>query len=117
MAVVLTVALIAFAAVRLAAQWSWIAVVPSYNAESLIVLTAFTLVIYRYLDRIRTPAVFVQIYLLTMAIKLLAYGVYVGFMIADDRSGAPANVVFFLVLYVIFTVIEVAFLHRKTAGN
>jgi hypothetical protein len=114
---VLAVALCAALTMFLAVRLGWVASAPSWYPQSVIILGAFTLVIYRYLDRLNKPGLFVQIYLLSMAVKLLAYGVYVALMILDDKSGANKNVLFFLILYVVFTGLEVAFLHRKIAGN
>jgi hypothetical protein len=51
-----------------------------------------------------------------MVVKLLAYGAYNVAVIIMDRAGAPSNVVFFLVLYFIFTALEVAFLYRKISS-
>lgn len=113
MAVVLCVTVLVQVAVRL----SWIQAAPSYYVQSLLILAIFTVVIYRYLDRVSQPGMFVQIYLLSMVVKLLAYGVYVVLMILDDRTGANQNVLFFLVLYVVFTALEVLFLHRRISGN
>ena len=116
-AVVLAVAISVALLVLVSVSMGWIDAAPSYYLQSLIILAAFTVVIYRYLDRLKSPEIFVQIYLLSMGVKLLAYGVYVVLMIMDDKPGANDNVVFFLILYVIFTALEVVFLYRKIAGN
>jgi hypothetical protein len=116
-AVILAVALCVVALLLLSSSFGWIAILPSYYIQSALLLTIFTIVIYRYLDRVNKPAMFVQLYLLSMAIKLLGYGAYVTLMIVDDKAGANRNVLFFLVLYVVFTALEVGFLHRKIAGN
>lgn len=116
-AVVLTVGVCIVALVLLSATLGWIVAIPSYYIQSTLLLVISTIVIYRYLDRVNRPAMFVQIYLLSMVIKLLAYGTYVALMIAADKAGANGNVFFFLILYVLFTALEVAFLHRKIAGN
>jgi len=116
-AVVLAVAIGITALLLVSLQFGWIDAMPSYYLQSLIILSIFTVVIYRYLDRLKSPEIFVQIYLLSMAVKLLAYGVYVVLMIVDDKPGANKNVAFFLILYVIFTALEVVFLYRKIAGN
>jgi hypothetical protein len=113
LAVTISVAILVVISLRL----GWIAAAPSYYLQSLILLSLFTVVIYRYLDRLKNPGLFVQIYLLSMAVKLVAYGAYVILMILDDKAGANKNVLFFLVLYVIFTALEVGFLYRKIAGK
>ena len=116
-AVALILAVCVVALVVLAASFKWIAAVPSFYIQSSLLVTIFTIVIYRYLERVNKPALFVQIYLFSMVIKLLAYGAYAVFMIVEDKNGANANVLFFLVLYGLFTALEVAFLHRKIARN
>lgn len=85
---------------------------PSFCWPSLILLTLATALIFRYLYR-TGPALFIQLYLLTMVIKLLAYAAYILAMILLHREGAVANVVFFLVTYFIFTFLEVVFLYPK----
>jgi len=117
LAIVLAVAIGVAGLVLISVRLGWIEAAPSYYVRSLLILAAFTAVIYRYLDRLKQPGLFVQIYLLSMAVKLIAYGVYVVLMIVDDKPGANKNVLFFLILYVVFTTLEVAFLHRKIAGN
>lgn len=89
---------------------------PSFYAQTLILLTLSTAFIYRFLYRRREPMIFVQFYLLTLVVKLLAFGVYNGLMIWKDKPGAPANVVFFMAAYIAFTAFEIAFLYpRKSA--
>jgi hypothetical protein len=116
-AVVLAVGVCALLITLLSVNLGWIESAPSYYVQSLLILGIFTVVIYRYLDRLKNPEIFVQIYLLSMMVKLIAYGVYVVLMIIDDKGGANQNVVFFLILYVLFTALEVGFLHRKIARN
>jgi hypothetical protein len=48
-----------------------------------------------------------------MAVKLIAYGAYNFVMILDDKAGATQNVVWFGVLYLIFTALEIGFLYRR----
>ena len=76
-------------------------------------LAASTGIIFRYLHKADSGAFFVQMYLLTMAIKVLAYGAYNLIMILRDKGSAVENVVFFMVTYFIFTALEIGFLHRK----
>lgn len=115
--IVLATAVSIAACTMLASRYRWITGMPTYFFESLAILTIFTLVIYRYLDRVSNPGVFIQLYLLSMVIKLLAYGTYVVVMIIGDHAGANRNVAFFMVMYFVFTALEVAFLYRKIAGN
>jgi hypothetical protein len=86
---------------------------PSFFFETLIFLVFSTGVIYAYLYKAATPGFFVQLYLLSMSVKLLAYGAYNFIVILQDRPGAGANVVFFMIAYGLFTALEIAFLYRK----
>ncbi|HTE34133.1 MAG TPA: hypothetical protein VK666_27320 [Chryseolinea sp.] len=97
----------------LAEHLQWIHGVPSFFYQTNIFLSFTTFVIFAYLFRAARPDFFVQLYLLSMAVKLLAYGTYAGIMITEDRLGAAKNVVFFLILYVVFTALEIVFLYRK----
>lgn len=90
---------------------------PSFFYQTLILLVFATITIFAYLYKVDKPDFFVQLYLLTMAIKLLAFGAYNLFMILEDKAGAPANVVFFMLLYIVFTVLEITFLYRKITGT
>ena len=86
---------------------------PSFFYQTLILVPLSTFFIYRYLVRLAKPSLFTQFYLLSMVVKLIAYLAYNLVMVLEDRAGALANVSFFLVLYVIFTILEVAFLYQK----
>lgn len=86
---------------------------PSFLYESLVFLVFSTVLLYAYLDRATKPEFFTQLYLLSMAVKLLAYGAYMLVVILYDKAGATANVLFFIPTYFIFTGIEVGFLFRK----
>jgi hypothetical protein len=86
---------------------------PSFLYESLIFLIFTTAVIFIYLFKVNKPDFFVQLYLLSMAVKLLAFGVFNFIMITEDKAGAMANVLFFMLSYFIFTFIEITFLYRK----
>ena len=85
---------------------------PTFFIPTLVLLAFTTSVIYVYLDK-SGDAIFVQLYLLTIAVKILAYGAYVFIMAYKDQQGAFMNVVFFLVIYFLFTALEIAFLYRK----
>jgi hypothetical protein len=91
----------------------FIEVLPSYFYQTLILLLFGTGLLYIYLYRFDRQDFFVHIYLLTMVVKLLAYGAYNFFVIMDDESGAVANVGWFMLLYMIFTLLEIVFLYRK----
>jgi hypothetical protein len=115
--VLISMAVLCVFVTLMAVSLSWVVSIPSFFYQTLILLVTTTLVIYRYLIRIRQPDFFVQLYLLTIAVKLLTYGGYVTWMIMDDKPGAISNVAVFLALYVAFTIVEIAFLYRKISGQ
>lgn len=86
---------------------------PSFFFQTLIFLLVSTSILYQYLDKFSKPDFFIQFYLLTIAVKILAYGAYNLVMIMDDRPGAPQNVVWFIMLYFLFTALEILFLYQK----
>jgi len=96
-----------------AVDQSYIAQLPTFFYQSLIFLALSTAIIYAYLYNVDKPEFFVQLYLLMMTVKLIGYGVFLYFMITTDKHGASVNAAFFLVVYFLFTGLEVAFLFRK----
>lgn len=114
-ALLLTAALIA-ATVLLAASSGYFAK-PTFFLKTLILLTFATGMIYVYLYKANKPEFFLQLYLLTMVVKLLAYCAYNLVMILTDKAAATGNVVFFMATYFVFTILEVAFLYGKIAGR
>lgn len=88
---------------------------PTYLGEIIAFLTATTAILFRFVFR-AGPGLFVQTYLLTMVVKLLGYGAFIFFVIVRDRQNAIPNVVTFLIGYLLFTGIEIFYLHRKTRG-
>jgi hypothetical protein len=90
---------------------------PSFFLKTLALLTICTAFIYLYLYKANKPAFFLQLYLLTMVVKVLAYCAYNLVMIMSDRPAAIGNVVFFMVAYFIFTALEIAFLYSKITGG
>ncbi|HEX6893367.1 MAG TPA: hypothetical protein VF141_21800 [Chryseolinea sp.] len=101
----------------LALHLSWINALPSFFYQILLFLVFATFVVYRYLYNVNKPDFFVQLYLLTMVVKFIAYGVFNLIVILEDRPGAAPNVAFFLVIYLLFTALEVAFLYRKISRS
>jgi hypothetical protein len=99
----------------LSGQWK----LPSFFYQSLILLVTGTGGLFYFLLRTRDtrPDYFVQLYLLTIAVKLLAYGAFLGLVIWTDREGAAHNVVFFMVVYAVFTALEVGFLLRRVSKD
>lgn len=94
----------------------WLPAIPSFLFETTWFVGFTTSVIFVYLYRSKNPSFFVQLYLLSMAVKLMAYFGYALFMILDDRQGAVPNVLYFLIIYFLFTIIEIAFLYRRISG-
>lgn len=86
---------------------------PSFFYQTLFLLAFSTILIYRYLYNADKSEYFVQLYLLTMTVKLLAYGVYNVFVVLQDKAGATTNVVFFMAVYAVFTFLEITFLYRR----
>lgn len=116
--VVLLVASLATAGLTiLALHLSWIDALPSFFYQILLFLVFATFVVFRYLYKVDKPDFFVQLYLLTMVVKFIAYGVFNLIVILEDRAGAAHNVAFFLVIYLLFTALEVAFLYRKISSS
>jgi hypothetical protein len=87
---------------------------PSFFVETLILLVFSTGLLYRYLFNVSSD-LFVQLYLSTIAIKILAYAGYMFLVVSLDSPGAPRNVAFFMFTYLVFTAVEIGFLyHKKT---
>ena len=90
---------------------------PSFFYQTLLFLVFGTTIIYRYLIRVEKPEFFVQLYLIMMAVKLVAYCTYCGVIITQDKAGAAANVVFFMIVYFAFTALEIGFLFHKISAK
>ncbi len=93
----------------------WISLAPSYAFEIVVLLALTTLVIYYYLFQWSKtkPQLFAQFYLLSIAIKIAAYGVFVAIIVVLDPKMAISNAILFLISYLLFTVLEVLFLFRQ----
>lgn len=102
-----------FGALRL----GWIGHIPSYYVEILIFVFLTTLILFSYLYRAAPGPHFVQLYLLTMGLKLLGYGAFGLIIILSDREGAASNAALFIITYLAYTALEVAFLYRKIRGH
>ena len=110
-----TISLLLVLASWMLVRLEWIQVLPSFFFQTLMLLIFGTGVIYFYLFRFNKAAFFIHVYLLSMAVKLLAYGVYNFVMIAEDPAEAVSNVIWFMALYLIFTVLEIGFLYQKVS--
>jgi hypothetical protein len=89
---------------------------PTFSTQTISLVSFTTIAIYFYLSKPKLKSYFLQIYLASMVVKLLAYCTYVFIVIIKDKSNAFANVIVFLIVYVVFTGLEIAFLHRKITG-
>jgi hypothetical protein len=85
---------------------------PTYFWESLVFVCFTTSVLYYYLIR-AGKNLFVQLYLLTLVIKLIAYAAYNIIVVVYDRPNAAANVAAFMLIYLILTTIELVLLYKK----
>ena len=87
--------------------------VPSFLYESTWLVALITTILFVYLVRFSKTGHFVQLYLLSMVAKLIAFLAYILIVVLEDRDGATANAVYFLIVYTVYTVLEIAFLYRK----
>jgi len=87
---------------------------PEYFFRTLIFLFVSTAGLYRFLLRTKQqrPDFFVQFYLATMVVKLIAYGAYLFVIVTSQTEKAVYDIVFFMAVYFIFTAIEIGFLYR-----
>ena len=101
-------------AILVVGHWG-VDILPGYFYQTLIFLFVSTAGLYRFLLRTKQqrPDFFVQFYLATMAVKLIAYGVYAFLMVRNQPEQATGNVVFFMIVYFLFTFIEIGFLYRE----
>jgi len=93
-------------------QQAYLRSFPTFFWSTLIFLNLSTVVIYFFLIRSQ-PSAFVQKYLMSTVLKLFGYGFYNVVIILGDRDNAGLNVAFFLITYILFTTLELAFLYRK----
>ena len=85
---------------------------PSFLFLIVTLLAVATFLAYFFMLR-TAPENFVKNYLLTIVIKLLAGGLFVGAIIFADIGGAETNAITFMVAYLLFTGLEVGFLFGK----
>ena len=103
--------------VKLAFQYQWIPSIPSFLYATTWLVAFVTSVLFIYLYRMDKPSTFVPLYLLSLAAKLIACLAYSVVMIVKDRSGAVSNVLYFLVIYFVFTTLEIATLYKKISAS
>mgnify|MGYP003580014521 FL=1 len=63
------------------------------------------------------PSLFVQLYLLSMVVKLVGCLIFLLLIVLADRAGAVANAVYFMVVYFVFTTAEIGFLYPKISRS
>lgn len=112
--IVISATLVGFS--MLAVSWQWFRQ-PSYLYEILAFSALTAVILFAFLYRITKPGIFIQLYLLSMVVKMLASGIFIFIITLNDRAGASSNVAIFLLFYIIFTGIEVGFLYHEKGGN
>ncbi len=105
------------AALPLATRWLWlqglIPGIPSFLYFTTGLVAFLTTVIFAYLYSMDEPSMFVRFYLLSLVVKILAALAYCVVMVLKDSDGRTVNVVYFLVVYLAFTALEIILLYRK----
>lgn len=100
----------------LAVEQGWIISVPSFAVEIIFTVGVITMAVFYFLQKIQksNPQGFVQLYLLSIAIKMLVGCVLILIIIFMDRAGAMANALLFIVSYFVLTSIEIFFLLKES---
>lgn len=88
---------------------------PAFWMEILLFIFFITLVLGYNLMRLRDkqPHVFVQFYLLSIALKMVAGLAFIFFLVIDSPNEAIGSTALFVISYILFTVLEVLFLVRR----
>lgn len=94
----------------------WLQDTPTFLFETTWLVALVTSILFVYLYRLQKAHYFVQLYLLTMVAKLVAYLVYNTIIVLEEPKHAAANVLYFLTVYVVFTTLEIACLYRKISA-
>jgi hypothetical protein len=103
--------LVTAAVAQLVAVYSgWMPGPPVFSVVVNIFMVGLTTLVFRIVSAINDQQRFTQVYLATIVIKILAVCSFAAVLIVLDRDHARSNVVFLLLLYAIYTAIEVAFL-------
>ena len=106
-------ALTVVGAYYLAEYISWINALPSFFKEIVIFTVLTTIVIYGYLNRFLNTSYFVQMFLLSMIIKMIASLAFITLIVFEDKAGVGPNVALFLLLYMLLTALEIVFLYPQ----
>ncbi|MBL7852529.1 MAG: hypothetical protein JNN04_16610 [Cyclobacteriaceae bacterium] len=109
---VLGLASVLFAGVAMGVRQGWFAR-PSYSDEIILFLGLAHLGLFGFiLRRLDSgPEDFVKIYLGSTVLRILFFGLFIFLVIRLDPVSGPANALFFLLSYFLFTGLEVAALY------
>lgn len=88
---------------------------PGYFEAIIFFVGLATLITYGFTSRrvIEAPEDFIRIYMTATVVRILLFGAGVGLMVYLDTDGATANAIFFLVTYLLFTMLEVVILWQE----
>jgi len=99
------------AAAQLVAIYSgWMSGPTMFSLIMNVFMLGLTALVFRIVSAINDRQRFTQVYLATIVIKILAVCSFAAVLIVLDRDHARSNIVFLLVLYAVYTAIEVTFL-------
>lgn len=101
----------------MAIRIGWMSGMPTFFIEIVVFLFLSTLGLYGFLLKASGGKNFIQVYLLTMVVKILAYAAFGLIVVYRDPEGAPSNVGIFAIAYLVFTALEIGFLYRKIAAH
>ena len=87
---------------------------PSFLWPTLLLTLSVTFVIFKRVYESGRDR-FVLLFLGTLVLKLLIFLGYIVAVILLDRSGATANVVFFLACYLVFSFVEILILYPRVS--
>jgi hypothetical protein len=108
-------ALVVVALSRLLVAQGMLGALPSFFYPTLLFIILVTVVVVSYLNRVDDPGQYIQLFLLLTVVKLVACLSYCTVIVLKKRSDMKIDVIFFLLLYVAFTAVEVIFLYQKTS--
>ena len=92
-----------------------IGALPTFFYATIIYMAVVTVVLYSYLYKVFDPTRYIQLFLLLTVVKLIACLAYCTVVVLKKRQDWKSDVIFFLVIYIVFTAVEVVFLYRRTA--
>lgn len=102
-----------YAATWLMASAGWF-VMPSAAFEIVVLSVIVTAAVYGILFRTKEPMLFTNLYLLTIGLKVLLFGVFLFLIkLLWAATDLTANAILLMVLYVVLTALEVTALFLK----